>query len=274
MSDLWHIAALQPALQLYEPRRNLELIDAQIAALRRAGPLDLVVLPEAADGRPPAGSPNAATDSHAALAALARSHGVVLVAGSLAWDTPGIGRQNVAFVFDRRGNELGGYAKRRPFSQEQGRIVPGKADGLIVVDDLRIGLLICGDLWHPELAREYLKRADLLCVPARSGVPAESHVAYARALWWSMALTRATENALPVIVADWPAAAHPLPKRPHWTAGGASVVNPAARPDLLRLQRTLTEGAAGAVRGEISLAGMAEFRRYRASVGLLPRDGG
>ncbi|MFO0973375.1 MAG: carbon-nitrogen hydrolase family protein [Phycisphaerae bacterium] len=271
MSRLLHVAVLQPELTLADESRSLDRVADHLGQLVRAAPLDLAVLPEAVDGQPPALAEHSAESSRLRLSALARATRVALVAGSVGWLDPPARRRNVAFCFDAAGCEVGRYAKRVPFGREQGKIVPGTEPGLFELCGLRVGVLICSDLWRPELARACLHRADLLCVPARSGVGAETHVPYARELWRARALTRAIENAMPVLVADWPAARHDFRGASHWTAGGSSLVNPAARPDVARLQQTLPDGRPGALRAAIDLDAVAEFARYRESVGLLPK---
>jgi len=128
------------------------------------------------------------------------------------------------------------------------------------------------------MARELLDRVDILCVPARTTVPSERYTQYARTLWWSLALTRAMENAVPVVVSDWAEGRHDskrlvegtLVHDVHYTSGGGTICDPAGRPDIARIQRTLARGAPGLLTASIDLDAVADFRKYRRSVGLLP----
>lgn len=269
MSGSLTIAALQPPLVMLDAAANRNAIEQNVAELVRERPVDLIALPEVFSGWPASREDVDAAESRAFVSSLAKRFRTNVVGGSIGWAS-GTQRFNVCFLADRTGREAGQYVKRVPFGLEQGRITAGTSHGVFDLDGVRIGVLICGDLWRPELAREMLNRADLLCVPARTGVPAESHVAYARTLWWNLALTRAMENALPVIVADWPAGPHELDGKLHWTSGGSSIVDPSARPDLSRLQYRIEQGGAACIVATIDLEAMERFRGYRRSVGLIP----
>ena len=70
------------------------------------------------------------------------------------------------------------------------------------LDGVPCGVLICADLWYPEQVRELAASADILCVPAQTTIRPESQPAYARLLWQTLAMTRAQENVLAVVVSD------------------------------------------------------------------------
>jgi predicted amidohydrolase len=156
---------------------------------------------------------------------------------------------------------------------------PGTGAGLFEVAGIRVGVLICGDLWEPAFARALVDCADLLCVPAKTSVPSEGHVDYARPLWWNLALTRAMENGLPIVVSDWAEARHEAAtladgtkvRNVHFTCGGSSIVDPGQRPNFDALQATLPPGQPGVLSATIDLDAAAAFREYRRSVGLLPK---
>ena len=119
-----------------------------------------------------------------------------------------------------------------------------------------------------------LQRIDVLAVPARTGVPTEAHIAYARTIWHSMALTRAMENGFAVVVADWPQAAHQIQRadvlKTHYTAGAATIVDPSHRPEIQRIQRIPNPTRPEAISATIDLAALSAYRAYRQGVGLLP----
>ncbi len=56
----------------------------------------------------------------------------------------------------------------------------------------------------------------------------------------------------------------------HFTTGAASICNPAHRPDIEKIQRTIHRGEAGFLCEQIDLDAVAAFRDYRRRVGLLP----
>ncbi len=262
---------MQPPLVTLDAEANFREIREMATKLCDGGPLNLLVLPELFDGWPAAREHDEAA-SRRFVSELAREMRAAVVGGSIGWSDEGGARKNVCFVADRDGREVGTYAKQVPFGLEQGRILPGDAEGVFDIGGVRVGVMICGDLWRASLTAACAGRVDLLCVPARTGVPTEGHTAYARTLWWNLALTRAMENGVAVAVADWPLARQELPDHPHWTSGGASVVDPSARPDVVRLQRRIEDGAAGAILAAIDLDAVAKFRAYRQGVGLLSRD--
>jgi len=239
---------------------------------------DLVVIPEAFNGMPADIDTFAAEPSRTFLATLAKALQATVVGGSIdRIDTDGT-RRNTCFVVDPAGRECGAYHKRVLFAAEQEHTTPGTSCGLFEVGTLRIGVLICGDLWEPGLARELLHRADLLCVPAKTSVSSDRLVPYARKLWWNLALTRAMENGLPVIVSDWAAGRHEAVttveqqkiRSVHYTSGATCIVDPGKRPDIEAMQQVITNGHKGLLEAVIDLEAVAAYRRHRQSEGLLP----
>jgi predicted amidohydrolase len=76
---------------------------------------------------------------------------------------------NASYVIDR-GIVLGAYRKRYPVPGEQSRgILPGSRPLFLTVDDIRIGVLICGDVFYPEQYDEMgLAGIDIVFVPTTS----------------------------------------------------------------------------------------------------------
>jgi predicted amidohydrolase len=105
-------------------------------------------------------------------------------------------------------------------------------------------------------------------------------VPYARKLWWNLALTRAMENGLPVVVSDWAAGRHEAVstveqqkvRAVHYTSGAACIVDPGKRPDIDATQSTITAGHKGILEATIDLEAVAAYRRHRQQVGLLPPE--
>lgn len=272
------IVALQPALRWLQPLPNMHLIRQTLEAHFIERPADVVVLPEAFNGMPVDVDPFAGSPSRKFLRTLAAALGTTVVGGSIDMKVGDGPRRNMCFVVDASGRECGAYSKRVLFAHEQEHTTAGASRGIFEVSGLRIGVLICGDLWEPALARELLDEADVLCVPAKTTVPSDAFVAYARKLWWNLALTRAMENGLPVVISDWAADRHEAVssahahkvRAVHYTCGASSIVDPGRRPDFDTMQRTVTAGHKGIVEAEIDLEAVAAYRRYRRSVGLLP----
>ncbi len=254
---------------------NLHLIRQQVDTLIADAPLDIVILPEIFDGQP---TPTDGKSARQFLQTLARTCNTHVIGGScLIVDDDG-SQRNVTHVVHRSGDIVGRYDKRILFSVESDTRQPGDSVGLFQLDDFRVGVLICADLWHPELARELYSKIDLLAVPVKSSVPTEKNIEYARSLWHALALTRAMENGFAVAVSDWPESEHVVEidtgqfrtRQTHFTSGASCIADPSHRPNPDRVQRLLKSGQPGHLRTDINLAKLAAFRDYRTSVGLLP----
>jgi len=275
-----HLAVLQPDLKPRAATRNMIQLRETIEGLVAEEPLDLVVLPETFDGwHAPPPDADRSSEARQFLRNVARACRVNIVGGSVDRPVPGDRSRNTCLIVDRSGEEAGHYDKRVLFSQETERRSPGEHSGIFEVDGMRIGVLICADLWRPELARELVGSVDLLCVPAKSAVLSDRHTAYARTLWENLALTRALENGLVVAVSDWAAGRHEEvfladgheTRRTFFTCGGSSVCDPGHRPNIELIQRRPVTDS-GLVRVTVDLGALAEYRKYRRAVGLLPSD--
>lgn len=278
-SRVIRVAVLQPALRWLQPMPNMLHVRQTAERVAQAGSVDLLVLPESFNGMPCDYDGGAAgRQSRQFLATLARACRVAVIGGSIENQADDGTRRNTCFVVGPDGEEIGRYDKRVLFGREQEARRAGTGAGVFDVAGVRVGVLICGDLWEPSLARELLGRVELLCVPAKTSVPSELNVEYARGLWWNLALTRAMENAMPVVVSDWAADRHEAKRLvdgttlrdTHFTAGASNVCDPSGRPDLSRIQRTVSRGAEDVLVATIDLDAVAAFRAYRRSVGLLP----
>jgi len=249
------------------------MIDKHVAVV----PADLLVLPEVFNGILCHYDPLAGPLARKFLSTLARVCKIAVVGGSIDYDDDGT-RRNSCYVFDADGNEVGVYHKRMLFGSEQGARAPGESPGIFELAGVRVAVLICADLWNPDYARELVGKADLLCVPAKTSVPIESHADYARQLWWNLALTRAMANALPIVVSDWSLARHEATAlvdgtkvhSVHYTCGAASITDPSKRPDFEAIQMKLGVKQAGILAATIDLDAVARYRDYRRSMGLLP----
>lgn len=221
------VCSLQPAVFWENPARTFASVSALLDQAAATAQLDVALLPEHFNATPaPDGDDARWQDAQAFAAGLARRHRINLVAGSVErWDPATQSRINTTVVYDRSGRELGRYDKRKLFGFEQRRNVQPGTDSLaLTIEGTRLGVLICSDLWHPELARALAGQVDLLCVPAQTTIRPESEPAYARMLWHTLAMTRAQENVLAVVVSDQAATSH----APYRCGGVTSITDPSA----------------------------------------------
>jgi N-carbamoylputrescine amidase len=108
------------------------------------------------------------------LGALAKKHGVVLVASLFERRAPGLAH-NTAVVFETDGRLVGKYRKMHipddPGFNEKFYFTPGDL-GFTPIDTSvgKLGVLVCWDQWYPEAARLMaLAGADLLLYPTAIG---------------------------------------------------------------------------------------------------------
>ena len=76
-----------------------------------------------------------------------------------------------------RGTVIGRYRKRNPVPGEIAKgIFPGKEPLVLEIDDVRVGVLICGDVFDQSLYRDmYERRVDVIFIPTTSAYrPADS----------------------------------------------------------------------------------------------------
>ena len=117
--------------------------------------------------------------------AIAREKGVALLYGYP--EREGDKFYNSALLIDRNGKRVANYRKTHLYgSEDKRRFEPGDALGVVDLDDLRIGILICYDVEFPEAVRALaLAGAELIVVPtalmepfglvARTVVPARAY---------------------------------------------------------------------------------------------------
>ena len=276
-----NVATLQPALRWQRFMPNVHLIRRQVEQLTARRTVDVLVLPESFTAtRIEEDDPNIPEQAVQFLSTLARTCGVVVVGGSISRRAEGGAVYNTCHVMDRTGECIGRYDKRRLFGPERDTRTPGTSAGVFEVQGFRLGVLICGDLWHPELSRELVGRVDVLCVPAATVVNAQGNREYARGAWHRLAFVRAMETGAAVVVSDWADGRHEahrhrdgaLSNEVRWTAGASSISDPSRRPELEKMQHTTLRGEAGDLVASIDADRLAEFREYRRRNGLLPEE--
>jgi predicted amidohydrolase len=208
MNRSLHIATLQPQLRWRHVMPNMMHIRKVVEGLPAA--VQCVVLPENWAG---ISAEDDDLETHTAqsrqfLQTLARARRATIIGGTVLRRAADDRLETVTLVFDPAGEPAGEYVKRVLFGREQDTHRPGSAPLVVDVAGVRVAILICADLWRYESAAELSSQADVLCVPARTGVLSDNHVLYARGLWHALALTRAMECGIPVVVSDWAAGRH------------------------------------------------------------------
>jgi len=274
-SRRFRLACLQPQLRFGDPAGNRRTIHKMMATLHDDARPDMVVLPEIFEGR---ANPSREAAMHDYLAKLAADHSTHLIGGSFLLVDDAGNSFNSCLGFDRSGKWIGRYDKRVLFASEARRCSRGRSMGVFELEGIRVGVLICADMWHPELAREMIDHVDMLAVPVCSGVSTANHAEYAREVWRAMAMTRAMENGLVVAVSDWAPAHHESSRivdgvqirESHYTSGATCIIDPSGRPDLKRVERQMADDTPGVVYADVDLLALETYRSYRRRVGLLP----
>ncbi len=116
--------------------------------------------------------------------AAARKQGINLVAPYLVR----IGKKlyNQATIIDRKGKIVGSYRKLQPTAEELRRVTPGDDLPVFDLDVGRVAVMICMDIYFPEIPRIYaFKGAEILFWPTVSHSPTQEALriqATARAL--------------------------------------------------------------------------------------------
>ena len=167
------------------------------------------------------------------ISTFAEQNNVIIIPGSAAYLENGQWK-NRCFIWNSNGKLVGIYDKQRLFNYElKLNLTPGKESKFFTVErGLNIQILICSDLWYPELIRPNLisnNKIDLLCVPAMSVVENDSLIGYGRYLWHNLAITRARENVIPLIVSDWSDQRWGSSEHASYTCGGSTIIDPSIR---------------------------------------------
>ncbi|MFX0093181.1 MAG: carbon-nitrogen hydrolase family protein [Candidatus Hodarchaeota archaeon] len=207
------------------------------------------------------------------LEGLAEKYSVNVIGGSVETLDQNEHRVNRSFILDRYGKVVGTYDKRKTLFFEQKRNVRrGSEPCILTLDGLTLAVEICADLWFPELSRSLVRtEVDVLFVPAMTTVTTPEHTNYGRWLWHNLAVTRARENIIPVVVADHALAYH---EGYYATCGASCIVDPSVRftniegPSFQAL-KSLSQGQKGSIISTISLTKIREYRDYRIEMGLL-----
>jgi nitrilase len=199
------VAAIQ-MVSCADVARNLEAAGLRLREARERGAV-LAALPEnfAFMGLAEADKLAIAEDDaggpiQAALAGLARSLGLWIVAGTLPLRVPGEPRVAAAcLVFDAEGRRVARYDKIHLFDvaipgrderyQESASVRPGHEEVCVATPAGTLGLAVCYDLRFPEHFRRLLDLgAEWFCLPSAFTAPT------GRAHWETLLRARAIEN--------------------------------------------------------------------------------
>ena len=169
MNKLLTVASIQMFVRK-EKNKNLEEIDRYLSHISRLYPqINMVVFPEFSITDMVVGAqaqaeeiPGMLTDI---LARLAKKYGMWLIPGSM-YERSGNNIYNTSVVFSPQGKLIGKYRKRYPWFPYE-KTDPGKDPFVFNIKDVgTIGIMICYDLWFPEVARDLVNLgAELILVP-------------------------------------------------------------------------------------------------------------
>lgn len=96
---------------------------------------------------------------------------------------------------------IGEVQKIRTLKKET-KVKSGMNDKIIEMNGLRVCVVVCADLWDNTLIHNFVnnQKADIILVPAFTATQMNSD--YAKYQWYSLAITRSREFAVPIVVAD------------------------------------------------------------------------
>jgi predicted amidohydrolase len=185
------LALAQPRVE--KPGGQEDKVADGLAAIREAGEggADLLCFPEAYPGPIRVGSD---FDAEVAITAAARDAACAVCWSRIERGRDGLHR-TVAYLHDGRGERVMRYERSHPATGDVHPtlsgvpMAPGSELGFAELDGLGVGVLICSELWLPEIARSLAVRgAEILLAPAGGGL---RRVA---ANWRLIARARAIEN--------------------------------------------------------------------------------
>ena len=187
----FRLAVAQPEID--PDREERGRVDDAIRLITEAGAAGagLVLFPESYPGPISAGLD---FDAGPAIAEACRAAGTAACWGRV--ESLGDGRfVTVVLLTDRDGTEAGRYVRSHPATGDVHPVLsgapmaPGPEPGLFEIDGLKLGVVVCSELWNPELCRVLaLRGAEVLLAPAGGGFGRVAEN------WRLMARARAVEN--------------------------------------------------------------------------------
>ena len=169
MDKLITIASIQMFVHK-EKKNNLQEIEKHLSYINRVFPqVNMVVFPELSatdklvDIKDQAEKlPGNLTDF---FSGLAKKYGIWLVPGSI-YERSEDDIYNTSLVLSPKGDLIGKYRKRYPWCPYE-KTIPGTDPFVFTIEGVgKVGLMICYDLWFPEVARDIVNLgAELILVP-------------------------------------------------------------------------------------------------------------
>jgi predicted amidohydrolase len=126
---------------------------------------------------------------------------------------------NQATVFDREGKRIGHYRKAHPTGMEAQWVTPGDSFPIIDLGIARMAIMICMDIYFPEIARIYaMKGAEILFWPTVTHGPTQSGLE-------AQLCSRAIDNSLYIVESNL--SGHPpyAPYKGRFYPGNARIVD-------------------------------------------------
>ncbi len=187
----FRLAVAQPSVGEDRPEESRVLDStAMIREAAEAG-AELLLFPESYPGPITAGL---GFDAGPEIAAACKDAGIAACWGRV--EPSGDGRYfTVVHLTDRNGRRAGRYVRSHPATGDVHPVLsgapmaPGPALGVFVLGGLRFGVVVCSELWNPEICRVLaLRGCEILLAPAGGGF---HRVA---GNWQLLARARAVEN--------------------------------------------------------------------------------
>jgi predicted amidohydrolase len=147
----------------------------------------------------------------------ARKHSIAVIAPFFVSDGSAIFNQ--ASVFNASGNSVGSYRKVQPTGSEAQWVTPGNEFPIIDLGFAKIAIMICMDIYFPEIARIYaMKSAEILFWPTTTHGPTQSGLE-------AQLRSRAIDNSLWIVESNL--AGHPpyAPYNGRYHPGNARIVD-------------------------------------------------
>lgn len=189
--DAYRLAVAQPAIDSAAEESSRVADAVALITAAGGGGAELVLFPESYPGPITAGL---GYDAGPEIAAACRAAGVAACWGRV--EATGDGRfVTVSLLTDREGREAGRYLRSHPATGDVHPVLsgapmaPGPVPGIFELAGLSFGVVVCSELWNPELCRVLaLRGAEILLAPAGGGFHRVSDN------WQLMARARAVEN--------------------------------------------------------------------------------
>ena len=279
--DYWTLISLQiaPSSEISETLHKIETILLSVA--QKMTSISCVVLPEYIFGtalewkeKEKPFVEHTSKKILDVLCSLSKQYSMPLISGTMPYTTSEGMWRNRCYVISENGEIMGFYDKMKPFRTEKRLgLEPGESTQTLSfnLNSCRIAIIICSDLWFPEIARNVAPNADIIAIPIMTTVLEATQTYYARWTWHSLISTRSKENVIPIVCADHP-------EREYYngvfTSGASCIADPTHRfendegPFLQTLKTTQCDSETVLV-SNIRKDSVASYREYRRDVGLL-----